>query len=166
VGYRGAFTVDGILTAEGFRPTELNPRVGAALGLMVPGFPVSFLHDALVEGLDPCDDPAGLEAELLAIADQRRSASLGFLSDTPFVETLWTELVWRGGAWEPAPADQPGDGRLAVGPGASGGFVNFSWAPEAVPVGESVAERAAALVRYADEVYGTAIGPVRPATAA
>src|SRR5690606_9079738 len=27
VGYRGAFGIDGILTADGFRPTELNPRL-------------------------------------------------------------------------------------------------------------------------------------------
>ncbi len=27
VGYRGVFTVDGILTVDGFRPTELNPAM-------------------------------------------------------------------------------------------------------------------------------------------
>lgn len=28
-GFRGVFTIDGVLTADGFRPTELNPRFGA-----------------------------------------------------------------------------------------------------------------------------------------
>ena len=28
----GAYTVDGVMTEQGFRPTELNPRVGAAMG--------------------------------------------------------------------------------------------------------------------------------------
>src|SRR5690606_41121857 len=33
VGFRGAFTVDGVLTEEGFLPTELNPRIGAGLNV-------------------------------------------------------------------------------------------------------------------------------------
>ena len=36
-GYRGVFTIDGVLTSTGFMPTELNPRFGAALGLMGRG---------------------------------------------------------------------------------------------------------------------------------
>ena len=33
-GFLGTFTVDGIMTEDGFVPTELNPRVGGALALM------------------------------------------------------------------------------------------------------------------------------------
>ncbi|MCB9882262.1 MAG: ATP-grasp domain-containing protein [Planctomycetes bacterium] len=53
--YRGAYCVDGILTADGFLPTELNPRFGAAVGNLakgVPGLPLYLLHLAMVEGLD------------------------------------------------------------------------------------------------------------------
>lgn len=53
VGYRGAFTVDGVLTAEGFRPTELNPRLGAGLAMIpgdLPELPVTLLDRVLVEG--------------------------------------------------------------------------------------------------------------------
>ncbi|MCA8970696.1 MAG: ATP-grasp domain-containing protein [Planctomycetes bacterium] len=55
VDYRGAYCVDGILTADGFMPTELNPRFGAAIGNLakgVPGLPLYMLHLAIVEGLD------------------------------------------------------------------------------------------------------------------
>ncbi len=31
VGFRGAFTIDGVATAQGFLPAELNPRNGAGL---------------------------------------------------------------------------------------------------------------------------------------
>ena len=34
VAYRGAFTLDGVATVDGFRPTELNPRFGAGLGVI------------------------------------------------------------------------------------------------------------------------------------
>jgi len=39
VDFRGAFTLDGIATSGGFRPTELNPRFGAGLGVMTRGKP-------------------------------------------------------------------------------------------------------------------------------
>jgi hypothetical protein len=39
VGYRGAFTVDGVLTVDGFLPTELNPRLGAGLAVMTHDLP-------------------------------------------------------------------------------------------------------------------------------
>ncbi|MEQ1504233.1 MAG: alpha/beta fold hydrolase, partial [Myxococcota bacterium] len=95
LAYRGAFTLDGVMTADGFLPTELNPRVGAALGMMVPAFPFSFLHDALVEGIDGEWDPVALEAELLATADAARSGSLGFVTDRPFPETIRRPGVGR-----------------------------------------------------------------------
>ena len=53
VGYRGAFTVDGVLAAQGFLPTELNPRLGAGLSTMtrdLPGLPVGLLDRVLIEG--------------------------------------------------------------------------------------------------------------------
>lgn len=33
VGYLGAFGIDGVCTAEGFFPTELNPRLTGGLGM-------------------------------------------------------------------------------------------------------------------------------------
>jgi hypothetical protein len=53
VGYRGAFCLDGILTAEGFRPTELNARWGASLStiaLSVPAVPLRFVHAFMADG--------------------------------------------------------------------------------------------------------------------
>ena len=37
VDYRGAFSLDGVMTSEGFRPTEINPRVSVGLGVQVGG---------------------------------------------------------------------------------------------------------------------------------
>ena len=57
LGYRGAFTIDGVLGADGFVPTELNPRYGAALGVMtarLPRLPTLLLNLAVVEGV-PAD---------------------------------------------------------------------------------------------------------------
>ena len=40
VDFRGAFTVDGVATADGFRPTEVNPRFGAGLMTITHGIDV------------------------------------------------------------------------------------------------------------------------------
>jgi hypothetical protein len=54
VGYRGAFCIDGILTSEGFRPTELNARWGASLStiaLCISEVPLRFVHAFMADGL-------------------------------------------------------------------------------------------------------------------
>ena len=55
VGYRGAFCIEGILTSEGFRPTELNARWGASLtsiALSIPEVPLRFVHSFMADGGD------------------------------------------------------------------------------------------------------------------
>ncbi|MFN8194972.1 MAG: hypothetical protein U0R80_11895 [Nocardioidaceae bacterium] len=51
-GYRGAFGIDGVLTAEGFRPTELNPRFSMGLTALAAVAPVllQLLQDNLLAG--------------------------------------------------------------------------------------------------------------------
>jgi hypothetical protein len=53
VGYRGTFCLDGIMTSEGFRPTELNARWGASLttiALFIPEVPLRFVHAFMADG--------------------------------------------------------------------------------------------------------------------
>ncbi len=53
VAYRGAFTLDGVATVDGFRPTELNPRFGAGLGVITRGLgdtPLTLVLDLVVAG--------------------------------------------------------------------------------------------------------------------
>jgi hypothetical protein len=73
-GYRGGFGVDGVLTADGFRPTELNPRLSAgftAVGAVDPAF-FWLLQAALVAGDDPGLDVADLES-LVPLMDATRA---------------------------------------------------------------------------------------------
>lgn len=75
-GYRGGFTIDGVLTADGFRPTELNTRLGSAfthIASVTPEIPWGALQRALVEGMPVGGRPAELEAHALAAADATRS---------------------------------------------------------------------------------------------
>lgn len=53
LGYRGLFSVDGVLGADGFRATELNPRHASGLGLRQgwPDFPLYLVQRAVQESV-------------------------------------------------------------------------------------------------------------------
>ncbi|MEN0067196.1 MAG: hypothetical protein AAGA48_34005 [Myxococcota bacterium] len=102
-GYRGAFTIDGVWTADGFRPTELNPRYGAALGmigsLVAPTLNLYALHLALVEEEPASWQPEALEAALVDVADaNRRTGSTVWLPGET-VERKDGALTQEGGGW-------------------------------------------------------------------
>jgi hypothetical protein len=76
VDFRGAFTVDGIMTANGFRPTELNPRMGAGLNTMLHGIdelPLQLVLDALVGDIELDYRPDDLETTILTAGDANRA---------------------------------------------------------------------------------------------
>jgi hypothetical protein len=168
VGYRGAFTVDGVLAAEGFLPTELNPRLGAGLSTMtrdLPDLPVGLLHLALVED-EPLRYTAGdLERQVLAAADRTRAGGAWTVTTEPAQATRELPVVFDGGACRPAADGQPADGTLSFGPSGVGGFVRLALDPARVPVGPPVAPLAVAAFALADERFGTGIGPLEPARA-
>ena len=63
VGYRGPFSIDGVATAEGFRPTELNPRMSMGFGIQcaeIDGLNIAMATWAQCEG-DIDIDPVWLE---------------------------------------------------------------------------------------------------------
>ena len=143
VDYRGAFTVDGVLTSDGFLPTELNPRNGAGLVTMARGmdFPLQLLLDALVGGVDLDWRAHELEAGLLEHFDGNRA----------------------GGTWRMVGVDVPagelvhGDDRGIVGPAVAGSFVRM---PMDRPVGTFLAPDAAEFWRWADVELGLGLGPL------
>jgi hypothetical protein len=167
VGYRGAFTVDGVLAAEGFLPTELNPRFGAGLATMtrgLPDLPVSLLDRALVEG-EPLAFAAGdLERQVLAVADRFRAGGAWTVTKEPADATRELAVAFEGGACRPAPGRTP-DGVLSFGPSGVGGFVRLALDPDRVPAGPPVAPLAVAAFALADERFGTGIGRLEPARA-
>lgn len=163
IGYRGAFTIDGVATRDGFRPTELNPRVGAALGAMGTGVPFDLWNAALVAG-EPFPLPGeAAEAEFLAGADAKRGGSVMFLFDAPVAATTEHPLVWTGAAWRAADAGEAPHTVVTVGPGPSGGFLMAPLTRAFTPVGPSVGPRAVALAAWADAVLGAGIGAVEAA---
>ena len=80
-GYRGAFGIDGVLTADGFRPTELNARMsgGAVVVCDVDRRFFTLLQAALVSGDDVGLTAADLETVVPLMDAERvgRVAAIG-----------------------------------------------------------------------------------------
>lgn len=165
VGYRGAFTVDGVLTADGFLPTELNPRFGAALGMInrAVDLPLMLLNLALVER-EPFEwQPRRLERALVTAADAERAGGTMAMVHRPVEDETEADLVWAGGDFRRAGEGETADATAVLGPAAFGGFLRVDLLPERTPVGPSAAPRAAAALRWADTAWELGIGELEPA---
>jgi hypothetical protein len=167
VGYRGAFTVDGVLTADGFLPTELNPRLGAGLAMMtsdLPDLPVPLLDRALIEGETLAYGPDDLEHQVLEAADRARAGGAWTVTSSgPSEAVEEVAVAFEDGTCRLAANGQQPDGTLTFGPSGVGGFVRLRLDPERVPAGPPVAPLAVAAFALADERFGTGIGPLEPA---
>ena len=124
VGYRGTFTVDGILTAEGFRPTELNPRFGGGLLRVAAGIdlPLYLLHLASVSRPDLDWRPRELEAQLLAAADAAPVARIMLPLPAHARDGTWRLRRRPDGRWtDVEDPDGDADAEVAIGQGMSAG---------------------------------------------
>jgi hypothetical protein len=166
VGFRGPFTVDGIMSEEGFLPTELNPRAGAGLQGMttaIPELPGALLAIAAQAGEALDFRPEVLESLVVEAADARRGGGIRtfFFNDTATTE-IYT-LVEESGRYRLARGDEASSAILVTGPSNLGGFLAFAPGHERIARGPSVAPRAIDAFRVADQSLGVALGPLEPA---
>jgi hypothetical protein len=167
VGYRGAFGIDGILTVDGFRPTELNARLSGGLSSLARAVdPALFwlLQFNASAGRDVGVTAADLErwavpamdahpfCKAIAVSDRRVAAD-------PFdVPVCWDgERLTR--------SDVPTGWTVSVGPNPAGTYCKLTTTAAPVP-GQRAAELNAALMRFLDAELGTGFGEVRAAPAA
>jgi hypothetical protein len=169
VGFRGAFTVDGVISAAGFRPTELNPRSGAGMGVIqrnLPELPLALLLEALVGGVDLAYDPRQLEHTLVTAADAHRAGGTWRVVPASVGEMTSRPVVGGSDGWRWAAEDEAASGEVSTGPSNLGGFVRLAAAADRTAVGPSFAPAAAAFWGFADRELHTGVGPLEPATAA
>jgi hypothetical protein len=161
VGYRGAFGIDGVLTADGFRPTELNSRMSggiAALARQVDATAFNLLQFNLLAGRDPAVEARDLEAWALPAMDARpftkaiAMSSRSVADDPSDLPVTWdgTELSRSAGesGWS-----------VSLGPSSAGTYVRLNAPPEDLD-GHRVADLNVALMRFLDTELGTDFGQV------
>jgi hypothetical protein len=165
VGYRGAFTVDGVMTREGFRPTELNARAGAGLRLLAaacPGIPLFVIALAAQAGERLDYRPERLERAVVERADRRRFGSGQTVVRRVFSESRTLRLVEEGDGFREAPEGEEADATLIRGPSDVGGFVRYAPEPGRIEAGGSLAPRVACALAFADDRFDLGLGPLEP----
>jgi hypothetical protein len=161
-GYRGAFGIDGVLTAEGFRPTELNTRMSAGattLSELDRRF-FTFLQAALVAGLETGLTARDVEGLVPAMDAARVGKVVAFAEGANEPPDESYPVSWDGRSF--ARADDETGNLFSVGPTPSGLFARVEPCA-AVVAGQRLAPVNAALLALLDTSYGTSFGPMRPA---
>jgi hypothetical protein len=166
VNYRGVFTLDGVMTAEGFRPTEMNPRAGAGVNPQAAAAGVSIgLLSRLAREDDDFDlRPRELEALVVEAADANRRGGCYTV-----IEQTRTESELIAVRSEPSfrlaeDGEEP-DGHIRLGPSGVGGFAGYQPVEKRVVPGPSFAPTAVRAFAFTDEQYGTRLGPLEAAPA-
>lgn len=155
LGYRGPYTIDGVLTVDGFLPTELNPRFGGAMNLYsraLPDLPLEPLMWAAIEG-ERLDFRAE-EFEALLLDSQKRQAGAGshtvlpgpspFGGETKSFALASSDNLSNSGELSDSGTfrlseEGPSSGTLTVGQSTSGTFLRFVPDPILTPRGPSLA---------------------------
>jgi hypothetical protein len=158
--FRGAFTVDGVVCADGFWPTELNPRFGAGLNVIAraSGLPILLTNDLVVGGHDLGRTAEAIEQELLELADARRGGGTWMGGLTHEAEPDVRHVVRDDDGVVRWSDDGLGD---AVTIGA--GFIRCLYDAERTPVGPSSAPRACEFWSFVDRELGAGTGRLTPA---
>ena len=155
------------MTRDGFLPTEINPRCGAAMPALmagVPGFPMELLHFASVERLPI--DWRGRELEELVVttADAHRTAGIACfgcrLPETELRFALVRDPHWR--LANDADAELP-QSKGTFGRAAFGGMLRVHFDPAHLAVGPSAAPMAAEVFEILDREFRLGVGRLAPA---
>jgi hypothetical protein len=167
VGYRGTFTLDGVATADGFLPTEINTRYGGAMGCFedaLPDLPLALVQVALVAGHDLGVSSIDFEETLLAAADRRRTSSVGAnVRAIQVAAPVARPVVFADWSCRWAAEGEAAHGLLRLDPSPVGGRLELDLEPEAIPVGRSVAPLTVAAFALADQEWSTGFGALEPA---
>lgn len=160
--YRGAFTIDGVMSATGFLPTELNPRVGAAMYPLFSGLdmPITLLHYAAIEGAEL--DWRLQDLEDLVLRAPPRMGRGGLMVTSP----QKAQRQWFLGSQDQGFAEVPEDQAtwsVSLGPGPTGGYLRIVSQPDKIAVGPSFAPQLAPLVAHLDRALDLGIGALDPA---
>lgn len=166
-GYRGGFGLDGVLTADGFRVTELNPRLSGGLTRLhraAPQAQLELVHVNALLGRDVGRAAARIEEEALTLLEDRRIVDVLTLSPRRVLDEHVEVPVAAGEAGLEATADEANlVGSVAGGPSSLGTFFRLTLLDGVARAGERMASYGVLLVDLLDRTWGAGLGPVQMA---
>jgi hypothetical protein len=151
-GYLGPYGVDGVLTVDGFRPTELNPRMSAGAGVQLGAIdlPLGLLMRAEIEGLVEVDHEW---LEKTALGQRRPMFHFGKMVTEEVRDALRVAIDNRGNVIE-AGHSQVSIGKITAGPSATGSYIMGDFEIEKIAAGEAVGSLVAASLNLARAKWG------------
>ncbi|WP_433724575.1 hypothetical protein ACQP2Y_03640 [Actinoplanes sp. CA-051413] len=162
LAYRGGFSVDGILTSGGFRPTDFNGRVTSALEHVPPPQRVAVHVSAVLARAGLADLPAQALGEHV---DRAFHGVDELLLRAPLsgraTETGQVAVRWSGTTLVTAP-DRRSQGELRVGAGSRGTILTARLRRTVLPATLSYQSVAIAVFGAADRLLGTGFGQLEP----
>ena len=162
VGYLGGYGVDGVLTEDGFLPTELNPRLSTGHGIVahVADLPLEAMARAVVEGsLDLA--AAELEATLVERGDAVRGGGVRYSIAEVQPDRSVDICFEEGGAV--VAEEENREAVLATARSPQGGIVLVNFVADRMPRGRSVAPLAVAALSHARAAWSIPIPPLEAA---
>jgi hypothetical protein len=159
LGHRGAFAMDGILTKDGYRPTELTTRLTSAFEGADPSWRV-LLHAAnlLARAGRLVENHAGL-AKLADVALTDRFDVYG--ASTTATTSGTHALRWGSNGFEPVNEPTNG-GVLSLARSPRGWLLHVRLNIAVLPADHSVGVLAPQLFELSDAVFGTSFGELTP----
>ena len=161
VDYRGPFSIDGVLTSDGFRPTELNPRLSGGFDPQLQGigeFPLAPLCWALMEGEDLNYQAEKLEESLLKIADEHRVLKGHVISSQRVEDRTEVNLTRDGEEFRECLNDGSPDATLVRGPSPVGSIWILKVHNRPDSHDGLVAPEMVQALRFADKYLGSDFG--------
>jgi len=162
-GYAGMFGIDGVLTADGFRPTELNPRMSAgaaSVGASVDRRLFLLLQANLLAGRDPGLSARELESVLPLMDRVRIGKPVAVGPTRTSGGPVSHPVAWDGTRLTRATGHT--GTVLEMGDTPTGFFARLEPCRLLEP-GDRLGPLNAALMAFLDEEHGTEFGPVTPA---
>ncbi len=162
-GYLGGFGIDGICTKDGFRPTELNPRLSIGHGLQSRAADVRIgsIQRLMIEG-DLDIDATDLEEAIVSVAETNRRGGMMFPLEGSYPPAK-TGFVFEDDRAVAIDADKPNDGTMEIGPAAFGTIVIVRLDPDHTEIGPSVAPLAIKTLDLARDLWDVRAPNLEPA---
>ncbi|HEY7045250.1 MAG TPA: hypothetical protein VH419_16390 [Nocardioidaceae bacterium] len=157
-GYRGGFCIDGVLTADGFRVTEVNTRFSGALARLhraAPEAQLELVHLNALLDRDVGRSAAAIEDQALALLDANRFVdAMGLSRNVVIAEPEEVPVRVGEDRLEVAESDESTIGSVLAGPSALGSFFRFAALDGIVRPGERAAPLTVLLHEFADRTWG------------
>lgn len=150
-GYLGPYGIDGVLTSDGFRPTELNPRMSAGAGVQLGNvdLPLGLLMRAEIEGLVEVD-----HEWLQDTALGQRSPAFHFgKMVTKEVRAELFLAMDAGGQLAEVESEAGPLGKITAGPSATGSYIMGDFDADKIDAGKPVGPLVAQALNLASQKW-------------